>query len=133
VIVRGSRWVPAIVAASVLALGLVGCGGSSSTPHTATTTPSATTNIPASTIPDYQPTTVVSRSSHSTVLTSPDSVSKVGAFYSDVLKKDGWEVRSSSVSAYHASFSAHRNNEGVSISVYPRGSGSGISISTYRQ
>jgi hypothetical protein len=66
-----------------------------------------------------------------TVLTSPDSVSKVAAFYSDVLEKDGWQVRSSSVSSYHGSFNAHRNNEGVSISVYPHDSGSGISITTY--
>jgi len=65
------------------------------------------------------------------VLTSPDSVTKVGNFYKDSLAKGGWQIRSSSSSAYNASFSAHRSNQGVSISVYSRGGGSGISITTH--
>jgi hypothetical protein len=65
------------------------------------------------------------------VLTSPDSVTQIGNFYKDALAKGGWQIRSSSGSAYNASFSAHRANEGVSISVYPRGAGSGISIATH--
>jgi hypothetical protein len=85
----------------------------------------------ASKLPDYQPSTVVSRSAASTVLTSPDSVQKVGAFYQDALAKGGWHVTSSSMGPYHASFTADRSGEGASISVYPRAGGSGISISTH--
>ena len=84
-------------------------------------------------LPDYQPSTVVSKSEYSTVLTSPDSVSKVGDFYRNALATGGWHVTSSSMSAYHASFSANRSNEGVNVSVYSLGSGSGISISTHPQ
>ena len=84
-------------------------------------------------LPDYQPSTVVSKSEYSTVLTSPDSVGKVGEFYRKALATGGWHVTSSSMSAYHASFSANRSNEGVNVSVYSRGSGSGISISTHPQ
>jgi len=84
-------------------------------------------------LPDYQPSTVVSKSEYSTVLTSPDSVSKVGDFYRNALATGGWHVKSSSMSAYHASFSANRSNEGVNVSVYSLGSGSGISISTHPQ
>jgi hypothetical protein len=82
-------------------------------------------------LPDYQPSTVVSKSAYSTVLTSPDSVSKIGEFYRNALASGGWHLTSSSLSAYHASFTASRSNQGVSVSVYSRGSGSGISISTH--
>ncbi len=53
------------------------------------------------------------------------------ATYTDALAKGGWQITSSSGSAYNASFTAHRANEGVSISVYSRGAGSGISITTH--
>jgi hypothetical protein len=65
------------------------------------------------------------------VLTSPDSVTQVGNFYKDALAKGGWQIRSSTASAYNASFTAHRANEGVSISVYSRRAGSGVSIATH--
>jgi hypothetical protein len=84
-------------------------------------------------LPDYQPSTVVSESAYSTVLASPDSVSKIGEFYRRALATGGWHVTASSMSAYHASFTANRSNEGVNVSVYSRGSGSGISISTHPQ
>jgi hypothetical protein len=86
---------------------------------------------PGGQLPDYQPSTVVSKSASSTVLTSPDPVDKIGAFYKNALAQGGWHVTSSSMSAYHASFTASRSSEGASISVYSRGSGSGISISTH--
>lgn len=82
-------------------------------------------------IPEYHPSSLVRKSPSSTVLTSPDSVTQVGNFYKDALAKGGWQIRSSSGSAYNASFTAHRANEGVSISVYSRGAGSGISIATH--
>jgi hypothetical protein len=82
-------------------------------------------------LPDYQPSTMVSQTATSSVLTSPDSVTKVGAFYAGVLAKDGWQVVSSSVGSLHASFTVARDHQGASISVYPRLGGSGISISTY--
>jgi hypothetical protein len=84
-------------------------------------------------LPDYDPSTVVSKSAYSTVLTSPDPVSRVGEFYRNALATGGWHVTSSSLSAYHASFTAYRSNEGVSVSVYSAGHGSGISISTHPQ
>jgi hypothetical protein len=84
-------------------------------------------------LPDYDPSTVVSKSAYSTVLTSPDPVSRVGEFYRNALATGGWHVTSSSLSAYHASFTAYRSNEGVSVSVYSTGHGSGISISTHPQ
>ena len=82
---------------------------------------------------DYNPSTVVSKHGGSIVLSSPDSVTKIGAYYKGVLAKGGWQVQSATVTAASASFSAHRTGEGVTISVYPQGSGSGISITTYPQ
>jgi hypothetical protein len=147
----------AVLAASALAIGVAACGSSNETPATKTVTasqsaPAAGPSAPApsqtapaadgngdsvakshatAAVPDYQPASLVSKSQYSTVLTSPDSVSKIGSYYQDVLAKGGWRLRSSSITRHSASFTAHRANEGVSISVYPRGSGSGVSISTH--
>jgi hypothetical protein len=145
-------------AAAVLAVGLAACSGidGPATSPTATVTatvpasqapaPANSSATPASqaadaaagpsadttgTLPDYQPATIVSKTSTSTVLTSPDSVAKVGAFYADVLAKGGWHVISSSVGSLHASFTVSHDHQGASVSVYPRLGGSGISISTY--
>ena len=82
-------------------------------------------------LPDYQPSTVVSKSEYSTVLTSPDRVSKIGTFYQNALATGGWQVASNSMGPYHASFTVYRGHEGASISIYSRWGGSGISISTY--
>jgi hypothetical protein len=82
-------------------------------------------------LPEYQPSAVVSKSEYSTVLTSPDPVGEIGAFYQKALDTGGWHVVSTSMGPYHASFTAYRSNEGASISVYSRGRGSGISISTH--
>ena len=148
---------PRILAATVVAvtaMGLTACaaGTSAAAPTTTVTqTLQASPALPVSSaaaipsaqasgsadsssagrLPDYRPSTVVSKSEYSTVLTSPDSASKVGEFYRTALAAGGWHVTSSSMSAYQASFSANRSNEGVNVSVYPRGSGSGISISTH--
>jgi hypothetical protein len=149
----------AAVAAAAAAVGLAACSVSGGTPaasvtHTVTApasqpaasqpaapaspaapgsggTSAGTDASAAGKLPDYQPSTVVSRSAASTVLTSPDSVQKIGAFYSGALAKGGWHVTSSSMGTYHASFTADRSGEGASISVYPRAGGSGISISTH--
>ena len=99
----------AAVGAFLLAVSVAACGGSAS---------SATTR---GGIPEYQPSKVVLKSKllGTTVLKSPDSVSRVGDFYKDALADGGWELRSSSSSRYHASFTARRTGEGVSVSVYP--------------
>jgi hypothetical protein len=82
-------------------------------------------------LPDYQPAAVISKSSTTTVLKSSDSLTKIGTFYKDALAKGGWDTTSSSMGFFHASFTAHRSHEGVSISVYPRFGSTGISISRY--
>ena len=82
-------------------------------------------------VPVYKPSTVVSKHGGSIVLTSPDSLTKIGSYYKGVLAKDGWQLRTATVTAGSASFSAHRTGEGATVSVYPSGSGSGISITTY--
>jgi hypothetical protein len=113
---------------------------SSSAAAASTATSSAAAAAPAptkaktagnGTVPDYKPSSVVSKRLHATVLRSPDSVTKIGTFYSGALAKGGWTLRASSKSSYHANFTAHRANEGVNISVYPRGSGSGITINQH--
>lgn len=147
-----------MTAASVvaLALGLAACGGSGGTTTTSSTqtvTASSTATVSASApsasgtssapaaadrsgeqpIPDYQPSSVVSKSAYATTLTSPDPVSKIGSFYADVLAKDGWQITSKETSDYSASFTAHRSGEGATVSVYSRGSGAGISITTHKE
>jgi hypothetical protein len=82
-------------------------------------------------VPSYNPSTVVSKHGDSLVLNSPDSVTKIGSYYKGVLARGGWQVQQATVTARSASFSAHQTGQGVTISVYPSGSGSGISITTY--
>lgn len=148
-------------AAVAAAVGLTACAASGGAPAAAPATtvtqtaqaspppaassPAAAPSAPASgsadsssagRLPDYQPSTVVSKtvvskSVYSVVLMSPDSVGKIGEFYRNALATGGWHVTSSSTSAYHASLAAYRSNEGVNVSVYSRGSGSGISINTH--
>ena len=152
------RTAASAAAAAALAVGLAACGGINGPATSPTTTVTATapaSQAPAAnsapapaashaadaaaranadttgTLPDYQPSKLVSKTSTSTVLTSPDSVAKIGAFYADVLAKGGWQVISSSVGSFHASFTVSHDHQGASISVYPRWGGSGISISTY--
>lgn len=150
----------AVAAAVSAAVGLAACSAPGGTPA-ATATKTVTQSAPASAPPakshherakrsggsggtrsaakapargklaKYRPSAVVSKSAYATVLTSPDSVNKISAFYQKALASGGWQVTASSHSAYHASFTADRSNQGVSISVYPRGNGSGISISTH--
>lgn len=131
---RRSRYAAVTVTALLAGLGLGACGGSSTKTVTPATSSSQTSTSAgggatnAQPIPDYQPSKVKVKSVNATVLTSPDSVGKIGAFYKDELAKGGWDVISESTSAYHASFTAHRGKEVVSISVYRSGSGSGITI-----
>jgi hypothetical protein len=154
--------ISAAVVAALAAVGLAACGAPGGTPAATVTktvtqaapadqasaagdstaaAPSSGSNSTSSAadtsatrqLPDYQPSTVVSKSEYSTVLTSPDRVSKIGTFYREALDTAGWHVASSSMGPYHESFTAYRGHEGASISVYLRWGGSGISISTYHR
>jgi hypothetical protein len=146
-----------VAVAALLAAGVAACGVTASAPAASPATtaaasapasqaPAAKSSASASSagntsakadasttgkLPDYRPATVVSDSGTTTVLKSPDSVPKIGAFYRDALANGGWDTTSSSMGSLHASFTAHRAHEGVSISVYPRFGGAGISISRY--
>ena len=116
-------------------------------PAQTSSAPAQTSNAPAQTnggaaqrtggqsaeLPDYKPSTVVSKTAGATILTSPDNVSKIGAFYRDALARGGWHTVSSSSGPYNASFTARRPGQGASGSVYPRGSGAGISITVHPQ
>jgi hypothetical protein len=128
---------PALCLAAVVVL--TGCGGGSSSKGTPaaspTSQPASTTTVQAAPgeLPIYQPSRLISQASGSTVVRSPDSVAKVGAFYADALAKGGWKIISSSRSAYSANFTARRGTQGTTIAISSiSGSGSVISISTYR-
>jgi hypothetical protein len=81
-------------------------------------------------VPAYQPSSVVSQAPHSLVLTSPDSVTKVGAFYSSTFAGNGWATVAKSVSRFSATFVVKKGNESVSLVVAPHGSGSNVAIAT---
>jgi hypothetical protein len=152
----GTRTLASVAVAALVATGAAACGATAGGPAaspaktaaaSAPASQAPTANASASSsagstsakadasttgkLPDYRPSTVVSDSGTTTVLKSPDSVSKIGAFYRDALANGGWDTTSASTGFFHASFTAHRAHEGVSISVYPRFGGAGISISRY--
>jgi hypothetical protein len=119
------------VTAVVLALGAANAGTAATSYANGSAGGPASTAATSAALPDYQPSKVVSKTSASTVLESSNSVRTIGEFYAGALAKGGWHVISSSVGSYHASYTAYRGDQGASISVYPRGDGSGISVSTY--
>lgn len=123
------------VVAVVATLGLAACGGSSPPPPAPATTNTAppTASAPGSiaSIPFYQPSNVVSQTGGSALLTSPDPVAKVSAFYVDMANSGSWTTVSKSVTPYNGNLTIRRPGEGATISVSPSGPGSTISISTY--
>jgi hypothetical protein len=153
----GTRTFASVAVAALVAAGAAACGAAAASPAAspaktaaasapASQAPAANASASASSagktsakadasttgkLPGYRPATVVSDSGTTTVLKSPDSVTKIGAFYRNALANGGWDTTASSMGSFHASFTAHRAHEGVSISVYPRFGGAGISISRY--
>jgi hypothetical protein len=120
-----------VVAVVVLVAGAINTGTAATSHASGSAGAPAVTAATSARLPDYQPSTVVSKTWASTVLESSGSVRTIGEFYAGALARGGWHVTSSSAGPYHASFTAYRGDQGASISVYPRGDGSGISVSTY--
>jgi hypothetical protein len=144
-----ARTFAAAAAVACAAAALAACSGHSSPAPTATVTTTAPASQPAAastsaaaasapatgpatgSLPEYQPSTEVTKSAGYTLLKSPDSVDKINAFYKNALAQGGWDVISASAGPYHGSFTVDRGSEGATISVYPVGSGSEISVSTH--
>ncbi len=133
-----------MASAIVVALAMTACnrGGAPATPPAATTsaatTSAATTTAtaPSTTtggIPPYQPSTVTSQATGSTVLLTPDPVGKVRDFYQHVIEQGGWQVVSQTAAGPTASFVVKKSGQGASIAVAPTPNGAQtvISISTY--
>jgi hypothetical protein len=126
---------------------LAGCGSSpSSAPaaasgstHAAATRAPATATTPKSSapasssgkVPVYKPASVVNNAPHSLILSTPDSPTKVSAFYSSQLGGHGWTTVSKTVTPTSASYTVKKHGRGASVVVSPKGSGSTVSISTY--
>ncbi|WML64865.1 hypothetical protein [Rhodococcus sp. AH-ZY2] len=146
--------VPVTAAALAVALAVGGCGTDDTYPSESAQTTTETapeTTPPTGTagsepgqpgtepqvteatggIPAYQPSTLVSRSIGSTVLTTSDPIEQVGAFYLDFVDREGWQTVSESVTPYSTSLTIRKTGEGASISVSSGGDGTLISISTY--
>jgi hypothetical protein len=134
-----------LVMAALVAVVCAGCGSSTTTPTTPkTTTPAKTTpsttprsTIPSSdsssssTLPQYQPSSVVSQATGSLQLTSPSSVQQVTAFYDNAIARGGWTIVSNSKTAYSTNITATRGHVGTTLSVSSTGSGTYISLVTY--
>lgn len=153
---RRTRTLVSALAASAIGVVAAGCGSDSSSSDTSTATTgavSAETASPTSDddtaspsgsadddnsgadtfggLPVYEPSNQVSKAPGSLVLTSPDSVEKVGQFYTDAVEDGGWDIVSETVSRFAASITVTKDGSGASISVAPGPEGSVISISSY--
>jgi hypothetical protein len=139
-----------LLALTILVVGMcAGCGGGNTTSLGTTpfTSPTSTTAVSSpesstspevgtddagsSTLPKYEPSSVVSDSPGSLQLTSPDSVKKVTVFYDNLLTKGGWKIVSSSKTAYSTNITATKGSTGTTLSVSVSGSGTYISLVTY--
>jgi hypothetical protein len=108
-----------LLAVTILVVGLVaGCGSK--------TTPTSTKTSPLTTSP-----TISTSTPGSLQLTSPDSVQKVTAFYDKALTQGGWNIVSSSKTAYSTNITARRGSTGTTLSISVTGSGTYISLTTY--
>jgi len=103
---------------------------SSSSPSIAPAT-NSTPTANSTTLPRYQPSSVVSDTTGSLQLTSPDSVQKVTAFYDKALTEGGWSIVSTSKTAYSTNITARRGSTGTTLSISATGSGTYISLVTY--
>jgi hypothetical protein len=101
------------------------------TTTTATPSTSASSSSNPDGVPTYEPSTVVSRAPHSLILSSPESVSKVSAYYSLAFSGNGWAIVSKTVTPYSGSFTVSKNGGGASVVVSPKGSGTTIAISSH--
>jgi hypothetical protein len=136
------RWaaVPLIL---LLSAWIVGCSSSSSsssptsapaTTPTVATSPAAATTTPASgdAVTEYKPSTVTS-SEHvggvsKTVLTSPDSVEKVAAFYENALPSAGWQVEKTTKAGDTVEYKAVKGTAAVEIEISSAGTGASITV-----
>ncbi len=106
---------------------------SSSSPSSAAvaTTPAAATTT-GEAVPEYKPSTVAS-SRHiggagKTVLTSPDSVKKVAAFYENALRSGGWQVEKTTKSGDTIEYKAIKDTAAVKIEISSAGAGASITV-----
>jgi hypothetical protein len=100
------------------------------TAPTAPTAASSSSSNPDG-VPTYKPSTVVSQAPHSLIIASPESVSKVSAYYSSAFSGGGWVIVSKTVTPYSGSFTVSKNGGGATVVVSPKGSGSTIAISSH--
>ncbi|KAF0968748.1 MULTISPECIES: hypothetical protein [Gordonia] len=138
-------------AAITIGVAVVGCGSdttssegtTSATTAVSTETGSATTGSATTGngddsggetfggLPVYEPSDQVSKAPGSLVLTSPDSVEKIGEFYKNAVRDGDWDIVSETVSRFAASITVKKRGRGASINVAPGTDGSVISISSY--
>jgi hypothetical protein len=144
-------WVAASVALAGCATDRPPSGPASLTlPTSATTTPRSTTSTsgssgstervapgstaagrPTATFPAYQPATVIALRS-TTVLRSPDAVTKVAAFYIGALRRGGWRAATSNPGGRSAKLVARKGPQTATITIVPAGRGSSITVETSR-
>lgn len=79
----------------------------------------------------YQPSKVIGRSRYLTLLSSPDSVHELAAFYATELERAGWITTSHVVTGGNATLVAHHGPHGATISISDTGTGTAISIGSY--
>ena len=116
-----------VILALTLAAGTAGCSASRGSPAVPVPSPISVTASAAAartvarpgrvagSLPNYQPSKVVSEATGRIQLSSIDSVSKVASFYENALKSRGWRIVSNSKSAAETSIVAMHGNTGVGI------------------
>jgi hypothetical protein len=121
-----------LLSVTVIAIGVTaGCSSNVAQKSTSTSPDQTSTKTGSTTLPRYEPSSVVSDTTGSLQFTSPDSVQKVTAFYDNALAEGGWSIISSSKTEYNTSVTAKKGNTGTSLSISATGGGTYISLTTY--
>jgi hypothetical protein len=79
----------------------------------------------------YQPSSVVSRSPHYTLLHTKDGVNEVTAYYDQQFSSGGWTIISKTASPFSGNFTVRKSGQGATVAISGWLGGSSISISTY--
>ena len=92
---------------------------------------SSTAPAESSDVTMYQPSSVVTSSSHYTLLHTKDGVKAVTAFYDKQFTDGGWTIISKTASSFSGNFTVRKSGQGVTVAISWWLGGSSISISTY--
>lgn len=93
--------------------------------------PAISSPVASGSLPEYRPSSVISKATGHVLLTTSASLAQVTAFYEAELSKGGWTIISSAKTTFSTNITARRDHTGTTLAIVATGPTTSISISTY--